>query len=312
MINDQNRCLEVASSTLSAWLRKTEELDIDLNAQKLIKDFVSCFDDLPPYSGYRYTPPTAIHMLAAIRQKVGHQLSQGFLSACTLQGIMQSLTSPRFENLPRRVQQHQLKQFDRIVKNTEDFTRSCDLENDLFQKDFGLALLRLYAAAAQLVDYRAGTGRAIVTKGGVRDIPRRLLFFAEVGGFKPFFEIHTHLSYLDEFDEAGWNECYRCCSDLYSIHPEVLGMYGGSWFYDPALEEISPRLNYLRAIPQLGGAKLLFTSINEQVTKDATSTSPTRKKLYENGLYIPKSYALIWPKAKQIHWSSEFSASKSI
>ena len=140
-----------------------------------------------------------------------------------------------------------------------------------------MATLRLYAAAAQLIDCRAGIGRSLVMKGGLLDAPYRLALFASIGGFKPFFEIHTHLSYKEEFNEEGWNECYRCCSDLYTLHPKVLGMYGGSWFYDPALAQISPRLAYLREIPQKGGAIVLFDSVNTQASHDPESVKKASK-----------------------------------
>lgn len=268
-----------------------------------IHSFTACFDALPAYAGYKHIPEPARQMHGQIRQHLGAQASREFLYACILQALLNTLASTRFAHLPPRIKGHQLKQYQRILDQAAAITEVCELDRDLLHKDLGLALMRLYAAAAQLVDYCAGIGRAMLLKNGLADFPQRLAFFAKVGGFRPFFEIHTHLSYLDEFNEEGWNECYRCCAELYAIHPQVLGMYGGSWFYDPALAEISPRLSYLREIPQKSGAYLLFDSISEQSTQDAISTSPTRKNLYTEGKYQPKSYALIWPRAAQIRWA---------
>jgi len=269
----------------------------------LIDRFIASFDDLPAYAGYKHIPPVANQLNRQMQQRLGTPATHDFLYACILKAISRTLDSVAFARLPIRVKGHQLKQFSRIVSEPSGVIQSSEMDNDLFHKDLGLALMRLYAAAAQLVDYRAGVGRILLTKGGLMDMPRRLAIFANVGGFKPFFEIHTHLSYLDEFNEEGWNECYRCCVDLYVLHPKVLGMHGGSWFYDPALDKISPRLGYLREIPQKGGAYVLFDSINEQSTQDAISTSPTRKKLYTEGAYQPQSHALIWPRAAQINWA---------
>lgn len=278
----------------------------------LAEQFLACFEDLPPLSGYKFMPAAARRLHSQSLESGGPAATQEFLYAATIVGLLKTLESAAFARLPARIRQHQVKQYHRIVANAATIVPACHIDNDLFHKDFGLATIRLYAAAAQLVDFRAGMGRATLMKQGWRDLPRRLAIFMKIGGFKPFFEIHTHLAYLDEFNEEGWNECYRCCAELYAIHPDILGMYGGSWFYDPALATISPRLNYLREIPQKGGAYCLFDSVNEHSTHDAIATSPTRKALYNEGKYTPASYALIWPRAAQIAWSAaEHRASKS-
>lgn len=269
----------------------------------LTAKFLACFEELPPYAGYKHIPAAARLIHSQMQTDHGILAAREFLYGCILQAMLNSISSPLFAKLPERIKSHQLKHYARIVNQPLAISEICEIDMDLFHKDFGLALLRLYAAAAQLVDYRAGIGRVMLMKNGLRGLPARLLTFVRLGGFKPFFEIHTHLAYLDEFNEEGWNECYRCCAELYALHPQVLGMYGGSWFYDPALGTISPRLNYLRVIPQEGGAYLLFDSVNEHSTEDATATSPTRKKLYSEGKYQPKSYALIWPRAAQIRWA---------
>jgi hypothetical protein len=85
--------------------------------------------------------------------------------------------------------------------------------------------------------------------------------------------------------------------------PQLLGMFGASWFYDPVLDDISPRLAYLRKIPQDGGAHVLYVSTGGDHIDNATSTSPSRRKLYEEGKYMPKSYMLAWGKREQIDWA---------
>ncbi len=270
---------------------------------QLANRFVAGFARLPPYCGYHYLPPAVRQLHQQVRQQLGPAATNDFLYICLLRAMLSSLASEAFARLPARVQQHQRGQYRRILNQRNAVTAHCTLEHDLFHKELGLALLRLYAAGAQLVDCHAGIGRSMLLKNGWADLPRRLAIFAHVGGFKPFFEIHTHPAYLDEFHEDGWNECYHCCASLYAQHPQALGMYGGSWFYDPALHDISPRLRYLRQTPQQGGAYLLFDSITDQATKDALATSSTRSQRHFEGTYQPKNFALIWPRAAQLRWS---------
>ena len=270
---------------------------------KLVDRFIACFDDIPAYVGYKHIPTSAYQVCEQVKHDLGAGASRDFLYACILRAIVKTLDSEAFERLPVRVKGHQLKQFNRLLVNASSVTQSSEIGNDLFHKEFGLASLRLYAAACNAVDYNSGIERALLFKGGWMETSYRLAIFIKMGGFKPFFQLHTHLSYLDEYNEEGRKECYRCCVDLYASHPRVLGMFAGSWLYDPALPQISPRLAYLREIAQKGGAYVLFNSINEQSTQDAISKSPTRKKLYLEGAYQPKNYALIWPRASQTLWA---------
>jgi len=303
--NQESALGEEVGFKLKPLVAKLAGLSNGVDIGSLVNEFVACFDLLPRYAGYKHMPIAATKVHALAVAQFGAQAAREFLYVCILGAVLKSLGSATFQRLPARVKGHQLKQYRRIVNSPSAVIDGCELDKDLFHKELGLALLRLYGAAAQLIDFRAGVGRAILVKNGLHDVPRRLAIFAKIGGFKPFFEIHTHLSYLDEFNEEGWNECYRCCADLYELHPAVLGMHGGSWFYDPSLDAISPRLGYLREVPQKGGAYLLFDSVSDQSTQDAISTSPTRKKLYQERKYQPKSYALIWPRRQQIAWAAD-------
>ena len=197
-----------------------------------------------------------------------------------------------------------MKQFERIVDKTASSDDWLSLDNDLFHKDFGIAVLRLYAAAAQLVDPRCGIPRSIVFAGGVAGLARTSAAILRLGGFSPFLQIHTHTAYLEDFNEEGWNECYRTCADLYSVHPECLGMFGASWFYDPQIEIISPRLSYLSRVPIQGGAERLFFAGDGEFVTDAIATSPTRRKMFEDGSYRPHSYMVAWGKCDQMRWAA--------
>jgi hypothetical protein len=270
-----------------------------------INIFTSLFANPDNYSGYKYIPKIVEEVYKNSVKKFGIEKIRELLFSCLIFSILNTLNSERFNLLPIRVKNHQLNHYARIIRNAGGDFNYCELGNDIFQKEFALSTMRLYAAGSQLIDHHSGIPRSILVKNGFIDIPRRLSIFMKFGGFKPFFEIHTHTAYLDEFNADGWNECYRCCSELYKIHPEILGMFGGSWFYDPALSEHSPRLNYLRETPLEGGAFLMYSATNAQSTHDATSTSVTRKKLYAEGKYHPKIYTLLWKNKDQINWNEK-------
>lgn len=256
-----------------------------------------------PREHYKHMPH-AVHALAAqARQLLGDGGVAVGLHAVLFQALDDTLASGRLAALPPRVQAHQLRQYQRIIESCTPHADWLTLDSDLFHKDFGLATLRLYAGAAQLIDPRCGIARSILMADGLGGLAQATAALHRLGGFSPYFQIHTHTAYLDEFNEEGWNECYRVCADLYRLHPQCLGMYGASWFYDPVLEQISPRLAYLSQVPLQAGAERLLVARRGEFVDDAIATSPTRRKLFEEGRYKPCSYMVAWGRQAQTQWA---------
>lgn len=294
---------DLITAPVKAALKRLSERFPGALDNQALAGFVRQAQSVGPYDDYKVFPQAARKLIPTGKLADGTDVSRVFLKAAILQGLLDVLVSPRFAQLPARVSAQQARQMQRIAADTDDTAEWLHIDHDLFHKEFGIATLRLYVAGAQLVDFRCGIPRSIVLKGGLRRLPGNLSAILRLGGFRSFFQIHTHDFMLDTFNEEGWNECYLCCADLYALHPEVLGMYGSSWFYDPALDEISPRLSYLRATPVTGGAELFFVEEGGSAQVNSLATSPTRRKLYEEGKYAPRSYMLAWGKTRQIAWA---------
>ena len=122
-------------------------------------------------------------------------------------------------------------------------------------------------------------------------------------GGPTWFRIHLDPRYLEDFNENGWEGVYRRIADLLLRHPWVKGMVGTTWFFDPKIVEISPRLAYTQTTPLTNGAFLVRHGPAALYTKLATATSPTRRALVEEGSYVPTGYSLIWPKVGLLHWA---------
>lgn len=270
---------------------------------KLIDSFISAASHVGDMDHYKFFPEQSLDILGKIPGQFGESGVKVFLRLVLLRAIVLIIDSGRVEMLPPRVRKNQLAHFDRISIETGVVDHWLNIESDLFQKEFGLVSLRLFAAGAQLVDPRCGIPRSLVIKDGFWKAPSKSLTFLRFGGFKPYFQIHTHKFNLELFNEAGWVECYLCCAELYQIFPKHLGMFGSSWFYDPELDGISPRLAYLRSTPLGGGACLMYYSSGGDAIGNATATSEARRKLFESGKYLPKSYMLIWNRDAQCSWA---------
>jgi hypothetical protein len=79
-------------------------------------------------------------------------------------------------------------------------------------------------------------------------------------------------------------------------------MYAEGWLYDSNLENVSPELVYLRRKPEQNGAKVFRIGTRQRDIVHATAMSPTRRKLYQQGKYMPTAYALVWPRKELLAW----------
>lgn len=305
MENDRNAIAVVAQAL---YQRRVSEL-AQIASSEQVDRFLTLVLDLGPLDSYSTVPANARAMVHEMQVAGGERHTQTFLGCVLARAIVNTLASDAFAALPTRIAAHQLAQIVRIATQLQAPQAPVwlSIDNDVFHKEFGLVTLRLYAAGAQVIDPRCGIPRSLLIRGRFNELLAKLTSLIALGGFRPYFQIHTHTPMLGDFHAHGWEECYRCCADLYAIHPEVLGMYGSSWFYDPALDAISPRLSYLRATPVEGGAKLFFVEEGGSAISNSLATSASRRKLYEDGTYLPKTYLLAWGKTPQIKWAESLS-----
>lgn len=196
---------------------------------------------------------------------------------------------------------------DAIARMLQDLDERPDVEldwsDDRFAKDVSVAALRMWALGAQVVEPRMGVSRRVIFEGGARTLTRGAATLLRIGGHAPLYEIHTYERHLGEFTQGGWDACYRRIAELLRAEPGVRGVFGASWFFDPAIERVSPRLAYLRLDPLGGGAEFLRIGNTPSTEPLALSKSATRKQLYDEGKYRPEQWLMIWPRAALLRWA---------
>ena len=182
--------------------------------------------------------------------------------------------------------------------------------NDILLKDMALCRQKMFPAGAQVVEPASGFHRALLIRGGFGQFFSVMKLLIRSSGHADWYQIHTHLEEREEFIPDGWDRCYLRLAHMMERHPHIRGMYGGSWFYDPALAMVSPRLTYLRTRPQENGAVVCYS--NDDPHGGALATSDTRRALYEKGQYLPKAYALIWPRAPLLAWARRYADEQNL
>jgi len=180
---------------------------------------------------------------------------------------------------------------------------------DYFVKDLRFAAGLTVPGGAEVLDLRSHPGQRVSLQV-LRRQPswlglRALLSSSRVD---PWFRIHTEKRYLRHFHEAGWDAFYRRVASLLRLHPEVRGVLGTAWFFDPQLDTVSPRLAYLRN-PLARGAFLVTGRTSEFDIVSATTNSEARLQLYEQGRYTPVPHTLVWPRQALLHWAGVEQAS---
>ena len=181
-----------------------------------------------------------------------------------------------------------------------------DLGDDRFLKDVRLAAGWTVPCGAKVVDLRCHVSLPVSLLAALRGRePQVALRALAPRKHAPWFEQHTDSRYLDEFDEAGIDNTYRRVASMLRMHPGVAGLTAYSWFYDPQLDEISPRLSYLYRRPLERGAVLLRGRTSDYDVKNATARSRTRKRLYEAGQYKPVGHRILWFRRDILRWADQ-------
>jgi hypothetical protein len=193
------------------------------------------------------------------------------------------------------------------IQRLADFlTAAADpYDSDFWAKDVRIALvLSVPGARTQMIDLSSPLGPGQVLRHGREGWGWSVIpAYAAAQAWKPWLEVHTESRELSDFNEAGWDRAWATAAEILKRRPHMAGMIGSSWFYDPPLEQISPRLAYLRLNPLRHGAFMVHQGPGEIHTMRASTSSPTRKALIEEGKYTARSWIVAWPRAALIRWA---------
>ena len=166
-----------------------------------------------------------------------------------------------------------------------------EVGRDVWQKNLALTRLVRVPACAQLVAMASGVPRGVAVKSGLAGLYHVAV---RCGGFAPFAEIHTHDPMVAAyFNAAGWERTCHMLALLMRDNPRCRGVFATSWFFDPEVARVSPKLGFLRGLPEAAGARFLRMGADADSIGLATGFPP-RRKAYEAGIYLPCRYAIVW------------------
>jgi hypothetical protein len=208
------------------------------------------------------------------------------------------------DEYPETIRKLFLERFNFLVNDiANNHDEPYDFNSDIFRKDISICCLNMFPAGI-LVVHVSGIGRMFMLRGGAKQFMNSLPFYLfRMRNNYPYYQTHVDSRCLSEFTEEGWSKCYLRIAEMLKRNEYIRGITSGSWFYDPIVGKISPRLNYLTKMPLSNGAKLFRVGTSESDVKNATLTSETRRNLYLTGKYHPTGYVMIWMRDDIIKWA---------
>ncbi|MBN1414615.1 MAG: hypothetical protein JW973_05910 [Bacteroidales bacterium] len=211
--------------------------------------------------------------------------------------------------LPSDIINNYFKLTQRIISKitSEGIEKNCDyylFSNDKFAKDLGICRLSLIPAGPVLLDSGWMPLKYFLRRGIVPFI-KGLILVMKYRSFVPVLKMHTYITnpiVMSCFNEAGWIKFYENVADMMLLAKHYKGVYCAGWFFDPAMDEVSPEISYIpKQIKMLGGDTFCIGS-DSGVIKDSTFMNNNRKKLVQEGKYNPTRYVIFIPRKKLIIW----------
>ncbi|MBD3317947.1 MAG: hypothetical protein GF344_19355 [Chitinivibrionales bacterium] len=283
---------------------RISEVDEGLLAVYPADAYPDLLDENAQRHSYSYLPPAAETIEKAIEERVGpegranyHKLVLAILirdkdeSVCPLR--LPSSIRILIEETKRRI-------LGDVEKQAADSFR---LGHEPFVKSFALCRYRLLPCGSEFVEYSDGIARNTLLKGGAGQLFGGLWFFIRRGlRFRPWVAAHWDRRLFRQFNPADFDRTYERIVELLELNTHLQGHIGASWWYDPALESLSPEIAFLRKVPEQHGAALFRVGENDAATKDAVRLAPKRSKARREGWYNPTVYLSAWARQDMIRW----------
>jgi hypothetical protein len=263
-------------------------------------DMLAAFDTADPHLGYHFVPPTVASALKDLEQQAGVAAVADYLGYVLAELMVRFEERFAASRLPPVFQAQFAEMFANIAARiTGAESWQPHVRDDVFLKDLGICRLTLIPCVSHIVYPWSGMPRRVLFQQPLSVLPRAAAFFGlRSHGFKPFLEHHVHLPMRGNFSPEGRERFYVLTAQLLRWKPDAKGLMAGSWYFDPVVERISPRLAYLRQVPARHGALFLRGDFapNPNTIGSALSKSQTRRQLYEQGAYMPTSYYMVWAR----------------
>ena len=270
----------------------------EIDLEETLHTLVTQQEDL-----YRKVSPKIESQVSTIEQNFGVSAREDFCRLLLASLMYNWFANGRHYAICERIGTLYLEDVDRLVSDIDGGAEEgrFELYNDIYIKDLQCFTGRLYPAANATVSLTtARMPRGYLFYGPPSYWPGNLLQLAKVGGFDHFTSGHLHKPRYHRHKVEYYWQNIVLRADVCRALPRLRGNAGSSWMGDPQVAKISPRHSYQHEISRRFNVRLVPIHTSEATIQDAISTSPTRRRLYEEGKYIPQAYFFVWDRRQVI------------
>jgi len=283
--------------------------DRDLLDKFPLDRYISYLDNYPEIGGYNYLGNEVREYCNNIIKSSHEKIMELYHKLILITLILKAKDKLDSKRLPEDINILYGSNFERIVKDFESNAPGFyKYPNDKFFKDLAICTLRMIPIGALKMHLNAIPKKILFKKGWGQFIRDIVFVLFEPGGFKPLYQMHIDSHDPDltaQYNYEGRRRAYIRVAEILKINYKIKGVFASNWYFDPQLEEISPRLNHVRDLFVKNGGQLFYLGPSAQGIMDATLNSPTRRRLYNEGRYIPRDYMAVWPRKKIIEWANK-------
>ena len=294
--------------------RLTSELlrdNPDLLVRFPIEKYLNYLDCYPEIGSYLYLSRDVSIYCKAIVEYSDERTLETYHKLVLVTLISRARRQLASKVLPDEIKELYESNFRRIIREIETDMNPSGFyryPEDKFFKELGVCNLRMIPTGARKIHF-GGLARRFLFKKGPKQFFQGIIFILfKLKGTKPLYEMHTDSHDPDlmaDFNYEGFTRAYLRIAQFLKLNEKVRGVFAASWFYDPQLAVISPRLAFLREIITNNGGRCFYCGTDDHATKDAILKSPTRNKLYMEGKYRPAKYMVVWPRRKMLLWADK-------
>lgn len=173
--------------------------------------------------------------------------------------------------------------------------------NDSLLKDIGLLTTALLPVTERVVEPFSALQRYLLFRHDFKQGYRYFLAWLSAKGNKPVCRLHIHLAEINGLTPNGWRTTCRQLAKLLLLNPKLKGIVGSSWFYDPAIASISPKLAFISELLSEMHASWFFSHIEDK-NSGAFNRSATRQQAFKDGIYQPKNFVIFIPRDRLLAW----------
>ena len=251
--------------------------------------------------------PASVEPLRALRAAL--QLTEGPESAGAFERtiLLRALrmSAARLATYPVDASVRRL--YDEEVRAVEAPTPSTlsrfDLSKNIFVALAKIATLRRFPAG-QMTWEVSGIPRSWLPKIPPASLPRVAQYLLKLGGLGPAFVPHLNATrkdraaLLERETDRSW---YRMAQSMRQ-QPAIRGLVASSWLHSPDTMRVSPHMTgFSRTL--LDNGALLVRHHRADLDCGVFYRSPERKKLYDEGQFVPTHGLVIWPRKEMLAWA---------